>query len=424
MKILFIVPYVPSRIYVRPYQLMRGLIARGHEVALATLTGDSEDRDFIQHLQDEGVDVYAHEQPISRSLFNAAAALPGRTPLQAVYSWQPALARTIARLLSPSNGKPPFDAVHVEHLRGARYALFVRDLRQQPEFSYLNTTPLIWDSVDSITHLFRQASKNSQKITSRLITTLELPRTARYEAYLAGQFDHMLVTSPVDQQAFQEIHQSKEYMAQAPSPITILPNGVDLAYFRPDPTLPKEEQTLVVSGKMSYHANVTMVHFLVREVMPFIWSKKPGVKLWIVGKNPGRALRQLEENPQIAVTGTVPDLRPYLQRASIAVAPIQYGAGIQNKVLEAMACGTAVICSSRAVSALQVQPGRHLVTADQPQTFANAVMDLLTDGTLRTQISQAGRNYVETHHDWDQIAARLEDIYENTRQRLQQPTED
>lgn len=416
MKVLFVVPYVPSRIYVRPYQLMRGLIAHGHQVSLATLTSSAEDELFIQELREAGIDVYAHEQPLSRSLFNAATALPSRTPLQAVYSWQPALARTIARLLTPVNGHAPFDAVHVEHLRGARYGLYVRDLRRQAGFSHLRTTPLIWDSVDSITHLFRQASEKGQKLTSRMITRLELPRTARYEAFLAGQFDQMLVTSPVDKQAFQKLGREDQMSS---SPISILPNGVDLEYFHPGSAEEEQPQTLVISGKMSYHANVTMVHHLVDEILPLVWSKQPKVSVWIVGKNPGRSLLQLAEHPLITVTGTVPDLRPYIRRASIAVAPIQYGAGIQNKVLEAMACSTAVVCTPLAVSALQVKSGTHLMVADGSQAFADAILELLAKKTFREQIGQAGREYVEQHHDWHQIAANLEKIYTTTRQRLQ-----
>lgn len=407
MKILFVVPYVPSRIYVRPYQLIRGLVARGHQVHLATLTTAPDDQALLQHLEDEGVHVHAQEQPLSRSLWNAAAALPSRTPLQAVYSWQPALANSIAQLLAVKNGAPPFEVVHVEHLRGARYGLFVHELRQQPAFAHLRKTPLIWDSVDSITHLFRQASQSSQKITSRFITRLELPRTARYEAFLAGQFDHMLVTSPVDKQAFQHAAGATHDLDS----ITILPNGVDLQYFQPDLQVSRVADTLVISGKMSYHANVTMVHHLVHEILPLVWRERPQVKIWIVGKNPGRSIQQLDSHPNISVTGTVPDLRPYIQKAALAVAPIQYGAGIQNKVLEAMACGTPVVCTPLAVSALQATAGQHLMVADQPAAFARAILDLLDNQALREKIGQAGRAFVETEHDWDRIAAALERIY-------------
>jgi len=113
----------------------------------------------------------------------------------------------------------------------------------------------------------------------------------------------------------------------------------------------------------------------------------------------------------VIVTGTVSDIRPYLQRATVAVAPTLYGAGIQNKVLEAMACGTAVVASSGATSALAVRPGFEVVTADGAEAFARGTLSLLDNPARRMHLEQAGRAYVETHHAWNAVAARLEEIY-------------
>jgi glycosyltransferase involved in cell wall biosynthesis len=93
------------------------------------------------------------------------------------------------------------------------------------------------------------------------------------------------------------------------------------------------------------------------------------------------------------------------------VAPVTYGAGIQNKVLEALACGTPVVASPQAVSALDVRPGEHLLVEDGAEAFAQAVLGLLGNAGLRARLGSAGRRYVETHHNWDGIAARLEDVY-------------
>lgn len=410
MKILFIVPYVPSKIYVRPYQLIRGLIAQGHKVTLATLWANQADIEALKALGAEGVEIHSHAQPKLRSLMNAVVALPGRTPLQAVYSWQPALAGTIEGLLRQQNGKPSYDVVHVEHLRGAKYGLYIQEMRKKTGNEHLEDLPIIWDSVDSITHLFRQAAARSRKLTSRMITRLELPRTGPYERKLSLAFDRVLVTSPIDRQAYINLHDD----SVTDLPISLLPNGVDLKYFRPGPEDQKEIDTLVISGKMSYHANVTMVAYLFNEIMPLIWQKRPDVKVWIVGKDPGQNIQRLGSLPGVTVTGTVPDIRPYLQRAAVAVSPIQYGAGIQNKVLEAMACGTAVVCTSLAVSAIQAQAGTDLVVADQPEAFAEAVLDLLENASKRQQLAASGRTYVEAHHDWSQIAEKLLAIYLET----------
>ena len=162
---------------------------------------------------------------------------------------------------------------------------------------------------------------------------------------------------------------------------------------------------------MSYHANVSMVIHLVEEVMPIIWNQKPEVVLWIAGKDPVRDILNYKEHPGVRITGTVPDLRPYLNQAAMALAPLTYGAGIQNKVLEAMACGTPVITYPDVIAALDVEPGRDLILANTPKQMARAAIDLLGDKEKRDRIGSAGRRYVEGNHAWRKIGENLETIY-------------
>jgi sugar transferase (PEP-CTERM/EpsH1 system associated) len=401
MDILFLVPYVPTLIRVRPYNLIRSLTARGHRVTVMTLsTGEEDD---VARLKDYCHQLYAYDLPTWRSFYNVLTAIPTSKPLQAMYCWQPALAHRSVNVIQNGNKKVPYHVIHIEHLRGARYGLHLKEHLNNLDLQ----VPLVWDSVDCITHLFDQAAARSQKKVSRWLTRFELKRTRAYERNLIGQFDRVLVTSQVDRQALLSLAR-----LDVPSPsISVLPNGVDLAYFTPDGGVAREAATLVVSGKMSYHANVTMVLFLVNEILPLVWARKPEVKLWIVGKDPSNQIKDLARYPAITVTGTVDDIRPYLQAATIAVAPIQYGAGIQNKVLEAMACGAPVISTSQAISALEAQPGQDLLVADQPAEFADTILAFLDNREQQRQIGAAGRRYVEQHHNWDHIAAQLEEIY-------------
>lgn len=403
MDILFIVPYVPNLIRVRPYNLIRSLSARGHKLTVMTLWSNDEERESLQPLSENCEQLHAVHIQTWRSLWNCLRALPAGEPLQSVYSWEPALAGRIQRLALDSMGKTSYDVVHVEHLRGARYGLAVK--------SFLagrgSRIPIVWDSVDSISLLFRQAMVRSQSSLSRGITRLELGRTEKYEAWLAGQFDRILVTSPADRNNFLALRPENE----GKDLVEVLPNGVDLAYFCPDPRIKREASTIVISGKMSYHANVTMVLSFIREIMPYVWSMRRDVRVSIVGKDPPRKIKALTLNPNVSVTGTVEDIRPYLQSATLSVSPITYGAGIQNKVLEAMACGTPVIATPKAVSALKVKPGRDLMVADEPVEFARTILALLDDEEKRRKLGLAGRAFVEKNHDWDVIAARLEKVY-------------
>jgi glycosyltransferase involved in cell wall biosynthesis len=165
---------------------------------------------------------------------------------------------------------------------------------------------------------------------------------------------------------------------------------------------------------MSYHANVTMVQYLLNEIMPIVWTQKPSLQVWIVGKNPPQSIISFGSNPLVTVTGVVDDIRPYLRRATLSVAPLRYGAGIQNKVLEAMACATPVITSPQGVNALDIKPGEEIMVGNNPTTFAQAVIDLLDNPELRDKVGNAGRHYVEKNHNWSDITAKLEIIYIET----------
>jgi glycosyltransferase involved in cell wall biosynthesis len=293
--------------------------------------------------------------------------------------------------------------MHVEHLRGARYGLYAKQNNNYKR----DQIPVIWDSVDCISTLFEKASAQSESNLGRLAARFELGRTRQYETWLLSQFDKVVVTSPTDRNDLAELAQRENISAD----ITVVPNGVDLNYFTPIDRQLREQESLVVSGKMSYHANVTMVLYLVREIMPLVWTRRPNAKLTIVGKDPPREIEQLSKFPQITVTGTVSDIRPYLQKASIATVPIRYGAGIQNKALEAMACGTPVIASPKAVDSLSAVPERDLLVAEDTAAFAEKIVGLLDDNHRRRKIGIAGRKYVEDNHHWGAAAKQLEQVY-------------
>jgi glycosyltransferase involved in cell wall biosynthesis len=154
------------------------------------------------------------------------------------------------------------------------------------------------------------------------------------------------------------------------------------------------------------------VEDLVHKIMPLVWAQEPEADLQIVGKDPVPVIQELGQKPNISVTGYVPDLRPYLAQAAVAVSTVRYGVGIQNKVLEAMAMKTPVVCSRQACSALRVQPGHDLLVGDTPEAIANHIVDLLRSAEKRERLGQAGRKYVETRQTWDSAAIILEDLYQ------------
>jgi glycosyltransferase involved in cell wall biosynthesis len=267
--------------------------------------------------------------------------------------------------------------------------------------------PVVWDSVDCISHLFQQASGQSSSFFGKFVTRFDLPRTRKTEGDLVCSFNHALVTSAADRDALLGLVPT----GRQPRPITVLPNGVDLDYFKPNLNISREPETLVFSGKMSYHANIAMVKFLVTAIMPRVWSKRPKTKLFVVGKDPGPEIQQFGQNPLVEITGTVTDIRPYLWRATASVVPLLYGAGIQNKILEAMATSTPVITTSRTLTALSAQSGVEILTGDDAVSFSDSILRLFDDHALQLQLGKRGLEYVSTHHDWVKISQDAVDLY-------------
>lgn len=395
MRIAYIVPYVPNLIRTRPYNLINQLSRLGHEVVVFTLGSSRHDLSDVKTLRGKCEDVHYYPHPVWRSFLNTSAALPFNKPLQTVYSWQKSVAVQISKQVSLNE----FDIVHVEHLRGSGYGAFLK--------SNLPAMPVVWDSVDCISHLFEQAASQSRSFFGKFVTRLELARTKKAEGDLACKFDHVLITSSADRNALLELIPE----GKSASPISVLTNGVDLEYFYPNPEFQRHAETIVFSGKMSFHANIAMARYLVAEIMPRIWRIRPAAHLYIVGKDPSGDIKRLAKNSLITVTGTVSDIRPFLWQATVAVVPLVYGAGIQNKILEAMATGTPVVTTCKPLSALQVQPGKHLFASDDPDEFSQAVLKLIDDPDLQYRIGNSGANYIRTYHNWASIASQLEGVY-------------
>jgi len=285
--------------------------------------------------------------------------------------------------------------VHVEHLRGSLLAERVQD------------TPCVIDAVDSITSLFEQAVRQAPFWRQRLVARLDLGRTRRFEAGLSTRFERTLVSSRRDAAAFTALAGG-----QAVSRVVALPNGVDLDYFHPLPSSPQAE-TILFTGKISYHANEAAVLELARRIMPLVWSERPHARLVIAGKDPSQAVSRLSDDPRITVTGYVEDLRPFFWSATVVVAPLVYGTGIQNKVLEAMACGVPVVASTAACAGITAPPERALLVGSDAQQIAAHVIALFRDPARCAELAAAGRRYVQMQHDWHQLGRRLIDVYED-----------
>jgi len=400
MRVLFVTPYPPSRIRVRGHGFLAQL-RHSHEVTIVAQCASEQEQANVEKLRHEGYEVVAIQESKWRSAVQSGMALLGTTPLQVAYARSERFARAVRQLYDQRG----FDVIHVEHLRG------IASME-----TLIGKYPLLWDAVDCISLLSKQTMTEGPSRAVRMVARLEYERTRRYEARLLSRLPTTIVTSERDRQAMIELRRlfppDLASSDDAPgSGIQVIPNGVDLEYFRP---IPQERRrlNLVFSGKMNYHANIATALYLYRQIMPLIWEQRPEATLTIVGSKPPKSILALAQDRRVEVTGYVDDLRPYVTRAEVMPCPMVYSVGIQNKALEAMALGTPVVVARQAAESLGAEPGRDLLVADSAREFAQATLRLLDDADMRASLSRYGRAYVEQHHDWQKITDRLTSAYQ------------
>ena len=189
-------------------------------------------------------------------------------------------------------------------------------------------------------------------------------------------------------------------------PVDVIDNGVDLDAFRSDEG-PDGEASLVFVGALDWRANQDAVAHMVRDVMPRIRKRLPQTELTIVGRHPPAWISALDGHDGVVVAGMVPDVRPYVAEAAVYVVPLRVGGGSRLKILEALAMKRAVVSTSVGAEGLDVVDGEHLILADDPDAFAQAVVDLAGDPERRRRLGAAGRDLVERSYGWDSLAERL-----------------
>jgi sugar transferase (PEP-CTERM/EpsH1 system associated) len=186
-------------------------------------------------------------------------------------------------------------------------------------------------------------------------------------------------------------------------------NGVDLDYFQAAAEPPVQEDCVFV-GALDYYPNVDAALWFCREVWPALHRCRPQATFLLVGRRPAAAVRRLADLPGVRVVGQVPDVRPYVSGAAVVVVPLRIARGLQNKVLEALAMGKAVVASPAALAALQTQPGVHLLAASSAEDWIQAVANLLEKKERRRELGAAGRKFVEEHHTWDHCLEPIADL--------------
>jgi sugar transferase (PEP-CTERM/EpsH1 system associated) len=238
----------------------------------------------------------------------------------------------------------------------------------------------------------------------KLVLDSERRKTRTIEAQVCRSFDHIIAVSQQDQQTL-----SHEFGVKN---VSTLPTGVDTDFFRPLDDQP-QAGNLVFVGSMDWDPNEDGIMWFLREVYPRIHDAIPNASLSVVGRNPSSRLRSAAaRHPGVRVTGWVPDVRPHLAQAEVVVVPLRVGGGTRIKIPEAMAMGKAVVSTPVGAEGLPFGDGREIRIAEQPEEFAQGVIELLRNVSLRNSIGRLALKEVASRYSWDVVVDRLEEILE------------
>ena len=388
MKIFFAChrfPFPPNRGgKIRPLNMIRHL-SQSHELFVASVAHTQEELDEGAGLKEYCAEIYSEVLPERLRRLQAVRALPSTTPSSVAYFSSSRLRQKI----KDGVRKHSFDVVMVHCAFAAQYALEVRAKRRLIDFGDLDSGKWLdyskWRSFPLSWGYYLEGNK-----------------LRRYEQQIAASFDYCTLTTQGELEEFKKLNVDR--------PHSVIPNGVDGSYFHPNGGPPQGKPVVVFLGRMDYFPNIDGVLKFSEKVLPIIRAAVPDVEFRIIGSNPLPIVQRLRDIPGIVVTGHVPDVRPCVLDASVAVAPLRLARGTQNKILESMAMGVPVVATTVAAKGVAAVPGEHLIVADETDAFAEQVVRLMRGPSIRSALAQAGRKQIETSHAWQSSLNILDNI--------------
>ena len=389
MKILYIChrfPYPPKRGgKIRPFNMISHF-ANKHEVHVASLAHSDLDLEEAAGIAPFCASYVVIKPGTIDRWMRMLSKVPSNAPSGPQYFHSKKMQTVIDKLLITHS----FDLIFVHCAFVAHYVMHVPDI------------PKILDFGDMDSQKWLEYSKWKSFPLSAMFY-IEGRKMERYEAQLASQFDVCTATTKLE-------YDTLVSMKTANS-ADWFPNGVDSDLFcMDDSSKDYDRDQIVFVGRMDYFPNQNAVKYFAEQVMPEIRKVRPTTKFTIVGAEPSTSIKQLTKLPNIAVTGTVPDVKSYLRKAALTVAPLNIARGTQNKILESMSLGVPVVATSFAARGVDAQPGVHLLTADGTANTAQSVLEILENEGLRDKLSVAGRQRVLLAHSWSESMKSLDGI--------------
>jgi polysaccharide biosynthesis protein PslH len=327
------------------------------------------------------------QKPSPAFLLQLAAGIFSPVPL-AVSRFHP---QGMTAFLEKLMARERFDRAVVDHLAPTAY---FPDLPHAVLFQH-NVETVIW----------RRRVEHASGALSRWYFQLQARRMFEFERHVSLAAGHIVAVSEADACQMRELF--------GVTRVTAIPTGVNVGYFEPPSPRPAAPvgADLVFVGSMDWLPNVDGVLYFVREILPLIRRHRPDCSLAIVGRTPPPSITELaEHDSRIHVTGTVPDIRPYLWNAAVSIVPLRIGGGTRLKIYEAMAARIPVVSTSIGAEGLAVHPPDDIRMGDTPQDFAERCLELLASSEERERVAAAAWEMVRTNFSWERVAGCFEEI--------------
>lgn len=412
MRILFLAHLFPLPLdsggKIKSYHTLKAL-AGAHEVRMVAFVRNDEEERLIPELQSicAGVDVVRLKRGRCRQVRDLLGSLVRGRSFIIDRDYRADMADAVRRAV----GELRPDVVHVDHLQMAQYVDFGGAYR------------VVLDNHNVESMIIRRVAETSESRAMRAHARLEWPKLQRYEVETCGQCDLVLMVSEEDRATLagmlglvQHGEGRKDVWDEGDGwdgcgKIECVPIGVDVDHFTPVERAVGSRNILSI-GTMYWPPNVDSMLYFSREILPLVRERVPGCTLTIAGQRPVESIQALGRESGITVTGYVDDERLIAKECGVFIVPLRSGSGVRVKILNALAMGLPVVSTSVGAEGLAVKSGEHLLIADGPREFADAVVRVLGDAELADRLGRSGRELVCERYSWQRVGDRLLDLYD------------
>jgi polysaccharide biosynthesis protein PslH len=385
MKILVLLSRFPYPLEkgdkLRAYHQIK-LLAKKNQIIVCCLSHKKIKKEYVNHIIGLGCEVHIIKLNPILSILNLIKGIFSDEPFQVSYFYQKRAQKNIDKLIE-------------KHLPEHIYCQLIRVTEYIKKYTIFNKT---LDYMDALSEGMKRRYNNSSFFMKPIIS-IETKRLKKYESYIFSFFDNKTIITLQDKEKID--HRDR-------NSIVVIPNGVDIAYFKPYKT--RKKYDLLFTGNMSYPPNVESANYIVKKILPLVWEKFPDCNLLIAGANPAISVKMLSSK-NVVVSGWVDDIRTAYNESKIFIAPMQTGSGLQNKLIEAMAMKIPCITSELANNALCAKENIEILVGRTPQEYCNNIFRLLSDDKERENIAEKAHEFVEKNYNWTASVLKLERFF-------------